>query len=211
MMKCKNWALLASLLAGSVGFGGANAAFLTYQNEANFDAAAGAGLTVEDFNTDSGTGSPLTVGSGGLLTSISSNADDIFRFETTHTATTGIGVSDVGDGDWSMTFNFSQAVTAFGFDLHDYFEAAATMSFSTNSGESGLLNSASGLADANTLFLGMVTDTAFTSFTLLTVGGSNDGAQIDDVKYAASVVPVPGSGLLLGAGLLGLLWARRTR
>ncbi|MGB0713054.1 MAG: PEP-CTERM sorting domain-containing protein [Gammaproteobacteria bacterium] len=210
-MKCKTLTLITSLLAGSLGLGSAQAAFLTYQNEANFDAAVGAGLTIEDFNTDSGSGSPLTVSSGGLLTSVSSNADDIFRFETTHTATTGIGVADVGDGDWTMTFNFSQSTTAFGFDLHDYFEGVATMSFSTNAGESGLLKSASGLGDANTLFLGMVTDTAFTSFTLLTVGSENDGAQIDDVKYATSTVPLPGSLLLLGAGLLGLFGARARR
>lgn len=200
----------AALLAATFVLQSASAAVITYTNEATFDSAVGAGLLVEDFNTDSGSGSPLTVGSGGLLTSIESDADNIFVFENTHTATTGIGVADTGDGDWTMTFNFSQAVESFGFSFNDWPEASSgTLTFQTSAGETGTLLSSGPLPNETVLFLGMTTNIGFTDITLTAVGASNDGSQIDNVKFNAASVPAPAGGALLLLGLATMAGRKR--
>ena len=104
----------------------------------------------------------------------------------------------------SMTVTFPFAVNAVGIFFNVGISPVNSLQIQTAAGSAG-----NGVAyDLTTLyFVGLISDTAFTSATFSGSAGLGTGFNLDNLSYA-EVVPEPASLLLLGTGL-GAVAARR--
>ena len=125
----------------------AQAAYVVHSDQGSLNAAVGGALIIENLDSDSGSGSPISL-SGTDLTSVSSDANQIFHLGAGVFGGQTLKLQD--SGAWSATFTLDKAARAFGFEVIDYFETGnATMSFSTSAGESGVLLTAGPLSNLN--------------------------------------------------------------
>ena len=201
------------LLGAIVTAQGATAASIVYSDQASFNSAVGAGLTIEDFDDEVTGGvpaSPISL-SGTALTQIATSANQIFRIDSP-AGVSGQGLSIQSTGSYLATFTFSTGMQAFGLHILDLFEGSnQTVSFTTDGGDSGLLfSNTTPLPNLNLQFLGFTTDTAFTSVTLNMINTFSDGSEWDTVSFAETTEAVPAP-LAPGMLLVGLALLLRRR
>ena len=191
----------------------AQAIIIGYTNEAAWLSDAGSGLSSENFD------------SFGVDTDFSASALDIGGFSVTYNGTIPAGsfnyidalpasspnnlfdsnalIGGVLDGE-TITFTFDTAITAFGAQfafLNDF----ADRSVFEVAGETFQLAQNLGPVIE---FFGVVSDTAFTEFTIRGLPAS-EGFGMDDLMYSSTSVPEPSIIWLLGSGLALIGFARR--
>ncbi|GAA0466145.1 hypothetical protein GCM10009096_03510 [Parasphingorhabdus litoris] len=178
----------------------AQAAEVIFTDRTAFNAAAGAGLTFESFETAQ---SGATVNYPGFSVTESGGANFI-----THTSINSFFTSATSDGANSIwfddngnslaTFVFDAPITAFGFDVAA--AAAGTMTFSGGAAGSFALG-----ADTPTFF-GVISDTAFTTLQFDMSGGPEVGFDALSFGIAnAGAVPEPATWafMIFGFGAIG--------
>jgi hypothetical protein len=192
----------------------AQAAYTGYSSSAAFFAAlAGQTVLTEGYEAQT-TDSTIADGStlNGLTYSFSAGIDG--RVDSNYNK---IGNNSLGaagspgfflQGD-SITVTFDQATTAFGvfFNIDD--SDLASVFAETNHGD---YHESGGGYDFDTFyFVGIVSDTTFTSVTFGALLSANSGFNVDDLSWVQSsqVVPTPGSLALLSLGLLAAGFTRR--
>lgn len=129
----------------------------------------------------------------------------------------GPGVGNIGAGE-ALTFAFGQNINLLGITLNGRYADAATGSFSLASTGASFFNAPAGNFDGVGLDAAQQGSMCFwfdflcnTNQINLTSGMFNGFVDTITVEIAPAVVPVPASGVLLGAGLAGLVGMRRRR
>jgi hypothetical protein len=123
--------------------------------------------------------------------------------------TTPGGTNWFGAPQGTMTFTFDTPITAWGAFLTG---AESTIgpqilaSFDNGTPQQVAIPSTSA---GGVQFIGITSDTAFSSITLSKITDSIDAWGIDDVYYTTQATPEPATAALLAAGLLGLAARRR--
>ena len=178
------------LLALVVGAGSANAALVLFTDRAAWRIAAGGGTgdIVDNLNTGTTTRTGYTLGGGALSYPVNN-------------ALTGVDGSvyaefNLEDG-FTGIFTFSSAITALGYDVNPYPDDAGTTVLVAASGGQ---NSSYVLSPSDvTTFVGFVSDSTFTSFTI----SENTGFAYHGVdNLEAFLVPEPST--YFAAGFLAL-------
>lgn len=195
------------------------AAVTSYDSKSAYDSAVSGNIV--DLNFDSMTAGD-TISSGSAI----SDVTFLYSFDTgiditieNQFATTSpsnyLGSSDGGlfiGGD-SITFDFSQTVTAFGiYVLSDAFVLDDDFAITTNNGDSAssTVSSALALSDGFTdaYFIGLVESDASQAFTSVTFTSFEEPTltfNIDDISYATvSAVPEPSILLMMLGGTLSI-------
>lgn len=110
----------------------------------------------------------------------------------------------------SITVSFGAAITAFGIFFNLGQSPAGAVYATTNLGNTAL---GSGTYDSTTFyFVGLTSDTAFTSVTFGSTLAAVSGFNVDNLSYVvARAVPEPGSLALASLALFGAAVARRRR
>ncbi|MEP3226766.1 MAG: PEPxxWA-CTERM sorting domain-containing protein [Parasphingorhabdus sp.] len=178
----------------------AQAAEVIFTDRTAFDAATGAGLTFESFETEQ---SGATVNYPGFSVTESNGFDFI-----THTSINSFFTSATSDGANSIwfddngsslaTFVFDAPINAFGFDVAA--AAAGTMTFSGGAAGSFALG-----ADTPTFF-GLISDTAFTTLQFDMSGGPEvgfDALSFGIANVAAVPEPATWAFMIFGFGAIG--------
>lgn len=214
---------IASLIAGiSLS---ANAVVISTDRD-NFIAAAGStDLTFENFDSF-GEGMAPTVAGVSSITASLGTVLATNQFLTT-TSPNGIGSTSPGGGfifflaDETVTFTFASAITAFAIDINSFgdLDGDYTATLSTGDVVDSVFDVFSGQVTGQ--FVGLVSDTAFTSVTIAANGSSPspnltytlDGLFFGsgDALGGATPVPTPPMLALLSLGMIGLAAARRRR
>lgn len=102
----------------------------------------------------------------------------------------------------TLTILLNAPATEFGVRIMDVLDVAVgTVSVSTNGGADFGVVFTAPLANNAVHYLGIITDTPFTSLTLTHTVTGLDGMLLDAVHYN-TVVPEPGTGLLMLTGLI---------
>jgi hypothetical protein len=120
----------------------------------------------------------------------------------------GVGTGNTGP---TIDITFDAPITALGFDWKD---VDSTDSYTLNVLDQSYGSVAPWPYRRGDGFFGLISDTAFSTITL--VSGPNKGGivepmSLDNLVHNAPMVPLPGSLLLLGTGLVGLAEWRRFR
>lgn len=208
---------LMAVLCASVGLAlthnSAQAASMFFDDEATFFDNAGL-LAVESFEDSPVTGvasvSTITVDDftiatdgGSTLLGVIDQATN--RFPTDGTQFVAYNSNPVAE---PFTITFDNQLTAFGVNITDLEQ---DLTITTSNGDTTTLPAGS---DGNLKFLGIVSDTSFTSVNF-SIAQTNEGIGIDEVYYTATngdngdntTVPEPSSfvGVLLALGLGRLL------
>ncbi len=175
--------------------------------ENQFKAAAGGALVLDSFE-DLSYSAVNSLDRGAFTLSSEPNTD--FVIGESHDATDGQKAinNNYSCNEWTFTFN--TAVSAFGFYLTDYepFELGTLALLGDGVQLWSQTYSPFELPDRNHLFLGVVA--APISNLQLKITGLIAGKVVGlDEVYYAEAVPEPGTLLLLGAGLVGLMALRR--
>jgi hypothetical protein len=189
------------------------AAPITFNTDAAFLAAAGAGLSFEGFESALAGGTSVSFAGGTFECAGTAWCPGFFGVSTAF-ADTGANSVYFSTPD-TATFTFSAPITAFGIaiggagdvapiNLNAQLSNGSAVPVVTN--YSGSFN----VFGANRLYFGLIDSAPFTS---ITFSGSNsgDGIFFDsmNIRAAVAVVPEPASLVLLSAGLFGAAWARR--
>ena len=198
VVSVKRVLLFVMLVSGAMNQ--ANAGFVLFTDRVAFEAAVGSILSFEGFNDSS-------------LTGVDISTDRNFN---PHRTTT----SHVSEGDRAlsifesdtMTISFDHEVFAVGFDLNEL--NSNNLSYSDNAGNSVV--DALLVTDVwnESTFFGLVSDTAFTSFSLAGNGDQSVRATygFDALAYTSPVaaIPTPSSLVMFVTGLLALAGLRST-
>jgi hypothetical protein len=194
----------------------AQAATTTSTGEAAFLAAA-PGLDLDDFEDATFDGTSIGF-DGGTITCSGGNLCNVFfglSFGFAGTSLSGDNAPFFATPD-TITFSFGAAITAFGIFIGgagDVGLQTLTATLSTGDMVTVLQDdtAASGTFVGNTNYVGVLSDTPFTSISF-TGTDDNDGVFFDDARWGTpAAIPVPAAGFLLAGALAGLLLARRRR
>ncbi len=199
-------------LALALAHSSAMAATMIYTNEAAFNAdLGGAPLTLDGFeDIVSNTSPPLDRGDYALST-----AFDIDRSTSVISeGTQSLAIQE--DTDAYAQFDFYTTQYAFAIDILDALDngtSGGSLLVTIDGVETAFFTTPVDLANHNQLFLGLISDTGFTSVKVRgDTGGSNDVLRLDRMRYSSvSAVPVPASVWLFGTGLVGLVGVARRR
>jgi len=116
--------------------------------------------------------------------------------------------TDVGLQGSVSTFNFTAPLLAVGFDYSQLNEPGTSPSITIGGDVISIPLNPLPFDDFNPLFIGVIPDTSFQTFTI--DSGIDSGFGID--QLTTSVVPIPAGLWLFGSGLIGLIGvARRKR
>ena len=214
------------------------AAFATptfYTLKTAFDAAAGTGLTTEDFENltpPGGSFAPCPAALNSTTDPSSSfcwDAGDVvsgFSFDNNGVNRNGgelITVDAGGNGTNTSKYistnffadtarvTFSPGVDAVSFDLLSLF-SASTVNVSVFNTTGGLLGSTSVSASKSGTFFGVIDNMSLIgSITMFSTSNQDEG--IDNLAFGlvSTTVPEPLTGTILGIGLVGVLVSRRRR
>jgi PEP-CTERM motif len=220
-----NYAITAIAISALLVPGITNAGLILTSDKANFLASAGT-TTMESFESIAATPGAILLNS--IPASDLSNHFDVtgasssFQIWNTTYATHGSQslfwlarntTLPPDSTEKSFTLNnfggFSGQINALGLYMTDWASAGAegTLTFSNDNGESQIVAvSPPSLPDWNSFFIGVISDTPFTSATFTTT--TDDGWHLIDEVYFAATVPEPSILFLIGAGGIGLLGLR---
>lgn len=195
-----------------------NAAVITYSDETQFLNAVGS-TAFENFESmETGIVHQTTIATDNFTvdtTPLNNGTSYIYIGNAGASPTDGVNSlvagSDTGDG-FTLNFDMAFPILAVGFDLTDAGETSGVISFQNNLGDNiEILSSPPYLDSGNTIFWGVNSDTAFTSFSLIKTQ-LWDGIGIDRMYFvAASPVPIPAAIWLFGSGLIGLAGLARRK
>ena len=213
--------LIRSIGAAAFLVGGvvdAQAAFVSYTSSSAFQAAvAGGTIALEDFETGSAN---QTINSGGSFNGLtySFNNGRAGRIDVTYNAFGNFSLAAdpapdgfFAEGD-SITVTFSSAVNAFGVFFNVLQSPAGSLRVETGNGEVAVNGDNH---DTGTFhFVGLVSDTGFTSVTFGAVAGVLSGFNVDNLSFGtvdkgSTTLPEPMSLALSGLALLAAGAARR--
>lgn len=208
---------LLGALALSMSSLSAHAAITTFTDEAAFLLAAGGGLSTDDFESSTFDGTTIGFSAGSINCTGDNFCDTFFgNMFGGGLALSGVKAPFFGTPD-TLTFQFDDPLNAFGIFIGGSGDVGTqTLSFMLSDGSVFTpfpdYTSPSGTFDRNTLFFGFLSDVFITS---IAVSGSpiSDGVFFDDLYFGADdgVIPIPASVFLFGAGLAGLVAARRRK
>lgn len=211
---------IATVIAATVGLGGAglaHAAIVSYTSSATFQAAlTGQTVTTEGYELPAINSTIANGGSlNGLTYSFSNGApgriDNIFNnFDDQSLASASFANGFFLPGE-SITVSFGAAATAFGVFFNVAQSPAGSLYATTNLGDTAL---GSNSYDISTLhFVGLISDTAFTSVTFGGTTAIASGFNVDDLSNVRAVqaVPEPGSLALLALALAAVVSMRRRK
>jgi len=194
----------------------ANAALVTYTDQASFLAALPSPASTLDFdslaagatiaNGDTVEGITFNYNFGGVQMQVSTG------FETT-SSPNFLGTDDADifqDGDdFDLSFAPVNAIGMFFITADEMFDDDITLTAGGTSAGLSAADAGANLGDGGIpYFLGIIDDTnPFTTANISTIGGGFFLYNVDDITTA--VVPLPGALWLFGSGLIGLLAYRR--
>ena len=196
----------------------AQAATVSYTDEAAFLSAAGAGLSTDDFESSTFDGTTIDFSVGSITCSGGNFCNSFFGNQFGGgLARSGVKAPYFGTPD-TLTFVFDTPVNAFGIFIGGMGDVVTnTLSFTLSDGSVFTpfvdYTNNSGTFVNNTLFFGVLTDLLILSVAI-TGSGFGDGVFFDDLYFrtaGANEIPIPAAGLLFGAGLAALAGARRRR
>ena len=202
------------LLASAVA---ADAATITYTSSADFFAALGATATTTE--TYEGLPANSTIAAGDTVNGIT-----YVSFPSGTSGRIDADFNAIGDQSLALTgsqqfffpgqsINTSFApTTAIGIFFNVSLSTPNSLFIQTPVGRAG--NSAAYDIGSNLYFVGLISDTPFSSATIGSVNAAASGYNLDNLTLApaATPVPEPASMLLLGSGLVALrMRARRSR
>lgn len=225
----KIWKISITAIALMLMGGTANAAVVTYTDEATFLGAV-SDPTLESFESlPTSTQAerhqdPITTDD--FTATIAPLDDGIYAWRVTDESRTTAGLDPTDGSQYieigaglssggaaiSVTFSFDNPIDSFGLNVFDFGDlgGAGELSLSIDLGDEFLIaSSTSGyLGNGNILFFGLTSDVAF-SQVVLSKTSTTDGIGIDEVYY--TTVPEPGTLVLFAVGLLGLAFVARRR
>ncbi|MGG7566067.1 VPLPA-CTERM sorting domain-containing protein [Rhodovulum sp. DZ06] len=208
--------LAAAALAALTATPALSASFTTFTDRAAFEAAVGAGLTVETFDsvlvdTSFGGGGSATVGAVTMSATLDIGGYNMIdapsvTAEVNVNGTTALNVGTLGSD--TATMSFASSIFAFGADFFNFNDGVQRTRIEV--GADVLLPPVT--PSYTPTFFGFISDAAFSSlqFTAL----QSDAYGIDNVSFATATsdVPVPAAAPMLLAGIAGLgLLRRRAR
>lgn len=188
---------LLSCIIIVVSINSAHAGFIVFTDRMAYENAVNSALDFEGFNSQESLNDNISFNTGKYkdYSNLVSEGEKALRiFE---------------NNDFTLTFSYE--VFAIGFDLNEL--NGSDLSYSDNAGNY-ISQAFMGNNNANqNTFFGLISDTAFTSFDLISTHSSNATAVygLDALSYTASPtdVPTPTTFLLMLSSLAGLLFVKR--
>ena len=202
--------LTATLLLVLVGTtGNAWAVPMFFDDRSAYEAAAGGGLSVEDFEADFAIAASVSFAdfdvseTGSGVSNIVGQLRDFPTLGVNAAITSGTGgvVYDDNGSSVANFFNFSNPIEAFGIDLATSSAATVTV------GGSVATSFATGAGTSH--FFGVIDTAGLSTITFSASGGPNVG--FDLASFGTVSVPIPGTLLLMCLGLAGLLGLKSRR
>jgi hypothetical protein len=186
----------------------AQASIIGYTSRAAFDAAV-PGASVQNWDGYAVGTTFINGGTSNGITYNSSQGDAVVAtgwVYTTNPNSLGQTVLNYFDAADVMTFSFVSPIRAFGIDINTYSANAGAYQALTNLGDIALSGYDIFPGYNTGQFVGFISNQDITSVAFSAPNGDN--YTLDTMRYQ-STAPIPGSVLLLGSGLLGLLGWRR--